>query len=122
MSMKNRFWRIEREEGINKVSSMIISTGQITDKRIEELKRILFAKYILNDEEILSNLCKKNSLRHEELISYIEFKEYDSQNKYRIIYSAQNSGISITISLVYENELTVLEKEKINSSSHLNIR
>ena len=101
---------------------MIISAGQITDKKIEELMRILFAKYILNDEEILSNLCKKKSLRYNGLITYNRFEEKNSQNMLRIIYSAQSSGFSITISLLYENELTLEEKEKINLSSKLNIK
>ncbi len=122
MSMKNRFWRIELEEGMKKLSSMIVPTGQITEKNLEELMRTLFAKHILNDEEILSTLCRKNTKRYEGLINIKRFSEKNSQNMVRINYSAQSSGIYIEIDLVYENELTMEEKEKINLSSTLNIR
>jgi hypothetical protein len=45
--MERKFWRIECEEGIKKISSLIVSTGQITDKAIGELMKILFSKHIL---------------------------------------------------------------------------
>lgn len=120
--MKNTFWRIECEEGIRKISSMIIPVGQITDIGLEKLMRTLFAKYILTDDEILSSLCKKGSLRFKDLVCYNKFQDNDSQNILHTCYSAQSSGISILISIVYENELTSSEKEKINSSSDLNLK
>jgi len=111
MSDKKRFWRIDCEEGIKKISSMIISTNQILDKRIEELIKMLFAKYILKDEEILSSLSRVSSSRYNNLIRIQRYHEIESQtNLIRISYVAQSRGISIKANLIYENELTEIEK------------
>jgi len=108
----NNFWRIEIEEGIKLKSSMIVPSGQITDKGIERIKDILIAKYMLSDEEILSELCVKNSLRYDHLIDFIASPTIDKNGLPHPVYFADSGGVHITISLVYENELTEEEKEK----------
>jgi len=118
----NNFWRIEIAEKNKLQSSMIVPTGQITDKGIERLKQILFSKYMLNDEEVISELCIKNTIRHSNLIHYNKSEMFDEDNLIRIIYFANSGGMQITISLVYENELTKEEKEKVLSTSSLRIK
>jgi hypothetical protein len=116
--MNRRFWRIECEEGMKKYSSMIVYEGQISVNKIEELMRILFAKYILTDEEILSSLCKKKTLRFINCIHYSKYLEnLHDKSPFRLSYCAQSSGISITIELIYQDELTKQEKEKIKNTS-----
>lgn len=118
----NNFWRIEIEEEIKLKSSMIVPTGQITDNGIERLKEALTAKYMLSDEEIISELCVRNSLRYNHLINFILSQTIDKDGLPHPIYFADSGGIHITISLVYENELSREEKEKIRSTSSLRLK
>lgn len=61
---------------------------------------------ILNDNEILENLCRKNTKRYNKLSLYERFSEKDANNLLRIGYLAQSSNITITATLLYENELS----------------
>lgn len=120
--MKKRFWRIEIEEGIKKISSLIIFAGQITDNKIVELMKVLYAKHILSDEEVLSTFAKSNTKRYADLIDYNRFQGRNQDDNIKITYLAQSSGISITVSLVYENELSIEEKLNINKNSSLKLK
>lgn len=118
----NNFWRVEIEKGIETISSLIVPSGQITDKGIEKLKDILIAKYMLSDEEILSELCVKNSLRYDHLIDFIPSPTIDKDDLHHPVCFADSGGMHITISLIYENELTKEEKEKVLSTSSLRVK
>jgi hypothetical protein len=111
--MKKTYWRIEVEEGIQLKSSMIVSSGQITHHGIVKLIYLLFSKSILDDEEILSIVCKKNSLRFKDLVQYV-FNRDNSKKKCGYYYLAQSSGISICINLVYDDELTPSELGRLH--------
>ena len=77
---------------------------------------------MLSNEEILSELCVKNSLRYNHLINFILSQTIDKDGLPHPIYFADSGGIHITISLVYENELSREEKEKIRSTSSLRVK
>ena len=114
-----RFWRIKIEKWTKIKSSMIVPIGQITDRSIEKLLNVLISKHTLNDEEILSSFCKKGSKRHQNY--FVSQRSTDIKGKLRITYSAQMSSKSISITLVYEDELLEVEKEKITKTSSLNL-
>jgi len=116
------FWRIIVEEHMKTLFSSVVYSGQITEKKLEKLLRTLFAKYILTPEEILSNLCKKNTLRFNNLFEYNRVTEKASNSRVRISYLAQSSGISITIVSIYEDELSFEQKKKINETSSLKLK
>lgn len=120
MALRN-FWRIEIEKGIKSLSSMIVPTGQISDNNIEKLIEVLISKYMLSDEEIISSLCNKNTKRHQNYFQYNREARPEGE-RVRINYYAQMSSISIVITLVYENELTEIEKDKIKLTSTFNIK
>ena len=111
-----RFWRIDIEKGMEKISSMIVPVGQISDKKIEELLKVLICKYMLDDEEALSSFCIKSTKRHQDLLKF-----YRSTDNKRIYYSAQMSSFSIIIMLTYDYELTQSEKNQINKTSSLKL-
>jgi len=115
----NTFWRVEIEKGIKTISSMIVPAGQITDKKIDELLKILICKHMLNDEEVLSSFCKRGSKRHQDYFKY--HRQTYQNDRFRVTYLAQMSSMSITITLIYEDELRETEKEKIAKSSSMKL-
>lgn len=122
MKNKNTFWRIEREEHTKLVSSMILPTGQITTKKIKELMNNLCAKYILDDEEILASLCIKNTKRYNQIIHPISSNQVDKEGLHHPVYFVNHAGIHITISLIYEDDLSSDEKIQINKRSSLKLK
>ena len=115
MYKMKRFWKIECEEGIKKTSSMIVPTNQFSEKKVVELIKLLFTKYTLTDEEILSSLIRTSSSIDNNLIKIERHSELDFRtDQIRICFSAKSSLISITANLIYEDELTEIEKGEIN--------
>jgi len=98
---------------------MIVPAGQITDKKIDELLKILICKHMLNDEEVLSSFCKRGSKRHQDYFKY--HRQTYQNDRFRVTYLAQMSSMSITITLIYEDELRETEKEKIAKSSSMKL-
>ncbi len=96
---------------------MIISTGQISNKKIDELLKALISKYILTDEEILSSFCKKGTKRYQGNFKY--HRGTSNNDRFRVNYFVIMSGISILITLVYNDELTEAEKNFLKKYSSI---
>ena len=114
--MKTKFWRIQIEEGMKLLANTAVPHGQISEKGLKNLIRSLFAKYVLNDEEIVSSFCKKGTKRYDGLFEREYSRAHDGKG-----LGITSSGISISIFLIDEKKLTQTEKIKINSSSTLNV-
>lgn len=115
----NTFWRVEIEKWTKTLSSMIVPTGQITDKKIEELLKVLICKHMLDDEEVLSSFCKKGSKRHQDFFKY--HRETHKNDRFKVTYLAKMSSMSISMTLIYEDELKVTEKEKIVNTGSMKL-
>lgn len=118
--MKNKtFFRIDIEKGMEKISSMIVPTGQISDKKIEELLKALICKYMLDDEEVLSSFCKERTKRHQDFLKFN--RETSDNDRFRVTYLAQISSMSIVITLIYADELSPTEKNMITKTSSIKL-
>ncbi len=109
------FWRIEIDKGLENISSLIVPSGQISEKKIEELLKALMCKYMLDDEEALSSFCKERTKRHHDFLKY--HKETSNLDRFRAMYSTKQSSISIDITLIYADELTQTEKMRVTKTS-----
>ena len=116
---KKTFWRIDIDRGMENISSMIVPTGQISDKKIEELLKVLICKHMIDDEEVLSSFCKERTKRHQDFLKY--HRETSNNDRFRVNYLAQMSSMSIVITLIYEDELTQTEKNKITKTSSIKL-
>ena len=99
----SRFWRIEIQKGIETVFSQIVSTGKLTDSKIEQLLECLFMKYVLSDDEIVNSFLRKNStdyFDYKKVMSLSRQNYYDNNQRLRINYMTSSSGYSFFITLI----------------------
>lgn len=95
--MNFQYWLIEIEEGIRKINSFKVSTGQITEKGLLKLIVTLICKYTLNDEEILETFCKKNTKKYKE---YFKISRSSSNiSKVQINFEVKCTNVSIYVTL-----------------------
>jgi hypothetical protein len=121
MKKTPNFWRIKIEEKLVPVLSMIVPTCQISDRNIERFLNTLSYKHLLTDEEILAVFCKVKSLRYHNPIEFRRFQSMDNSGMVRINYLCQMSSVCINCDLVYIDELSEKEKEKLRSASSLKL-
>jgi len=56
-----RYWKIQGRDSTKILFEFKVKEGQITEKRVKELLRVLTAKYGLDDSEIISSYAKKGT-------------------------------------------------------------
>lgn len=74
-----KYWRIRGMRGLEKVSELIIPSGNITDLKLDSLLQTLTAKNGLSDDELASCFYRKNCKHHSSLLSI----RYDNKNRTR---------------------------------------
>lgn len=98
--MEKRFWVIKREEKYKVVFQSVISTGQISDRQLENLIIALNVKYELDDNEAIACFLKRNTKKHLNLLRIK--RDYDGK---RIVIYCENN-LNITAGLFKEDELS----------------
>ena len=103
------FWKIEIQKGIDTIFTQTVSTGKLTDSKIEQLLECLFMKYVLSDDEIVNSFLRKNStdyFDYKKVMSLSRENYYGNDKKLRINYMTSNSGYSFFITLIENPDKT----------------
>lgn len=73
-SKGKRFWKIQVYDGLNLLFERKVIYGQITESSMQDLLRVLVAKYALNENEIIGSYAKKRTKIHNQLLVVTRLK------------------------------------------------
>jgi hypothetical protein len=67
-SKGKRYWKIQVYDGLNLLFERKVIYGQITESSMQDLLRVLVAKFALNEDEIIGSYAKKQTKIHNQLL------------------------------------------------------
>jgi hypothetical protein len=77
MSEQRRFWRVTMMYRGSETLIGEIPTTHITEERLQQLMRMVFAKHTLTDQEIVACHLRSNVKQHRNLLTVQEYRSRD---------------------------------------------